>query len=54
MSATLVALMVRTGVPFNVWLEQPDGVIETALQLISDAEEGDDDPPSTGNTVWSG
>lgn len=52
MSATLVALMLRTGVPFDVWLRQPEGVIETALQLLTD-DDGDD-PPSGSNTVYSG
>lgn len=39
--------MVRTGVPFLTWLEQPDGVIETAVELLSEKP----DQPRQG---WSG
>lgn len=33
--------MLRTGIPVTVWLEQPDGVIETALdELASEDKRG--------------
>lgn len=52
MSETLVALMLRTGIPLTVWLEQPDGVIETAIRMVNEQDERDnDDPPAEG---WSG
>ena len=44
MSFTLVALMLRTGTPVDVWMRQPEGVIETALILINEASDGDDNP----------
>lgn len=43
MSRTIVRLMLHTRIPFTVWLEQPDGVIETALQMLTDPDEGDDE-----------
>lgn len=50
MSAMLVALMLRSGIPYDAWLRQPEGVIETALQLLND-DGNDDDAPKT---VYSG
>jgi hypothetical protein len=48
MSHHLVALMLRTGIPVTVWLEQADGVIETATALLleqddTDRQDGDSD-----------
>jgi hypothetical protein len=42
MSRTVVALMIRTSIPFSVWLDQPDGVIETALELLAEQNDGGD------------
>ncbi len=38
--------MLRTGIPFGVWLRQPDGVIETAIRLYNEqaAIDGQSDP----------
>lgn len=36
MSRTVVGLMVRTGIPFSVWISEPDGVIDTALELLNE------------------
>lgn len=46
MSRTVVALMIRTGIPFSTWLDQPDGVIETVLELF---DERDGDGTSDGD-----
>jgi len=39
MSRTVVALMVRTGIPFSTWIAEPDGVIDTALELLNGSNE---------------
>lgn len=31
--------MLRTTIPFNTWLEQPDGVIETAIMLLLEQDD---------------
>lgn len=36
--------MLRTGIPFTTWLDQPDGVIETALQMLHEQDVGDVEP----------
>ena len=33
--------MLRFGIPFDVWLRQPDGVIETAIRLCNEQAEAD-------------
>lgn len=53
MSHSLVVLMLRFGIPMDVWMRQPDGCIETAIQLVNeqDANDSNGDPPAQG---WSG
>jgi hypothetical protein len=36
--------MLRFGIPVDVWMRQPDGVIETAIRLVNeqDREQQDD------------
>lgn len=47
--------MLRFGIPVDVWMRQPDGVIETAIRLVNEQDaDGDDDGPSGGGTVYSG
>lgn len=36
--------MLRFGIPFDVWMRQPDGVIETAIRLVNEEAEQDDSP----------
>lgn len=38
--------MLRYSIPFDVWLRQPDGVIETAIRLVN--EEAAADNRNTG------
>lgn len=33
--------MLRTQIPFSTWLEQPDGVIETAIRLLNEQDDID-------------
>ena len=44
--------MLRFGIPVDVWMRQPDGVIETAIRLVN--EQDGDDGESSGKTVYSG
>ena len=37
--------MLRFGIPFDVWLRQPDGVIETAIKLVNEQDRPDDQSP---------
>ena len=41
MSYTLAVLMVRSGIPMDVWMRQPDGCIETAVQLYGEQDRQD-------------
>ena len=36
--------MLRTGIPFDVLLRQPDGVIETAIHMLNEQARRDADP----------
>lgn len=45
MSRTIVRLMLHTQIPFTTWIEQPDGVIETALELLSEEPDAAPDGP---------
>lgn len=55
MSHTLVVLMVRSGIPMDVWMRQPDGCIETAVQLYTEQDEHDQDAAQPGRgTSYSG
>ncbi len=33
--------MLRTGIPVDVWLRQPDGTIETAIRLCNEQDDID-------------
>ena len=33
--------MLRTGIPFDTWLRQPDGVIETAIRMCNEQDRQD-------------
>jgi hypothetical protein len=46
MSRTVVALMVRTGIPFSAWINEPDGVIDTALELLNEQSDRGDRSPA--------
>ena len=46
--------MLRFGIPFDVWMRQPDGVIETAIRLVNEQDADDRGEPSGGTTVYSG
>lgn len=54
MSHTLVALMLRTSIPFTTWMEQPDGVIETAIQMLLEQDGNDQQDDSPGGPQMSG
>jgi hypothetical protein len=41
MSFSLVVLMLRFGIPVDVWMRQPDGVIETAIRLVNEQDQAD-------------
>jgi hypothetical protein len=43
LSFSLVVLMLRFGIPVDVWMRQPDGVIETAIRLVNEQDEKDRD-----------
>jgi hypothetical protein len=43
LSFSLVVLMLRFGIPVDVWMRQPDGVIETAIRLVNEQDEKDQD-----------
>jgi len=43
LSFSVVLLMLRFGIPFDVWLRQPDGVIETAIRLCNEQSDGGKD-----------
>ena len=51
MSHTLVALMLRTSIPFDVWMRQPDGVIDTAIRLLNEQAEIDAQDQSSGTQM---
>lgn len=52
--------MLRSGIAFDVWLRQPDRVIETAVAMYreQDGDDGRDDSDETGlrrsDGSWSG
>lgn len=49
--------MLRYGIPFDVWLRQPDGVIETAIRLVNEEAEQDENnsrPHTQGGPQMSG
>ena len=54
MSFSLVVLMLRFGIPVDVWMRQPDGVIETAIRLVNEQDEHDGRGSSSGGTSYSG
>jgi hypothetical protein len=33
--------MLRFGIPVDVWMRQPDGVIETAIRLVNEQDQAD-------------
>ena len=33
--------MLRFGIPVDVWMRQPDGVIETAIRLVNEQDQVD-------------
>ena len=33
--------MVRSGIPMDVWMRQPDGCIETAIQIYAEQDQND-------------
>jgi hypothetical protein len=35
--------MLRFGIPVDVWMRQPDGVIETAIRLVNEQDQADQD-----------
>jgi hypothetical protein len=35
--------MLRFGIPVDVWMRQPDGVIETAIRLVNEQDQADRD-----------
>lgn len=46
--------MLRTGVPFDVWLRQPDGVLETAIRMLNEQAEIDQEDQAPGGPQLSG
>jgi hypothetical protein len=53
--------MLRTNIPMTVWMEQPDGAIETAIAMLVEQDEedrgsyeGDDTGLRNSDGSWSG
>jgi hypothetical protein len=40
--------MLRFGIPVDVWMRQPDGVIETAIRLVNEQDQADQDDGDDG------
>lgn len=49
--------MLRTSIPMTVWLEQPDGAIETAIAMLNEQDDEDathDAGHRDNSGSWSG
>jgi hypothetical protein len=49
LSFSLVVLMLRFGIPVDVWMRQPDGVIETAIRLVNEQDQADREKQDDGD-----
>ena len=54
MSFSLVVLMLRFGIPVDVWMRQPDGVIETAIRLVNEQDQADREKQGGGDDGRAG
>jgi hypothetical protein len=54
MSFSLVVLMLRFGIPVDVWMRQPDGVIETAIRLVNEQDQADKQEQGDAGPQMSG
>ena len=46
--------MLRFNIPVDVWMRQPDGVIETAIDLVNEWDEQDRKQQGRGSDSFSG
>jgi hypothetical protein len=46
--------MLRFGIPVDVWMRQPDGVIETAIRLVNEQDQADREDQDDGDDGANG